>query len=97
MRYSAEHPLIVTDKMRQAIAGAVAEIDLTVIARLRELTPAARAQMAASMIEAAERVGVLRLRQREPHLTEDEAYRIIRGGLLNYYHRQGRTVKWPTA
>ena len=42
------------------------------------------------MIEAAERLGVYCLRQRQPELSEDEAFRIIRGGLLNYQRKQGR-------
>jgi hypothetical protein len=97
MRYSAENPLVVTDKVRREIAGAVAEVDPVVMIRNRDFTPAERVQQAISMIEAAERVGVLRLRQREPHLSEDEAYRIIRGGLLNYYRKQDRIRTWPPA
>ena len=62
------------------------------MAIVRNMTPAERVQQAASLIDAAERVGVYRLRQREPSLSEDEAYRIIRGGLTNYYRQQGR---WP--
>ncbi len=80
----------VTNRMRRQIAGAVAEIDLEQMAIVREMTPAERAQQAASLIDAAERVGVYRLMQREPSLSEDEAYRIIRGGLANYYRQQGR-------
>ena len=62
----ANEPLVVTDKMRCQIAAAVAEIDLQQIAYLRRLTPAERVQRAASMIDAAERVGAYRLRQRQP-------------------------------
>jgi DNA-binding MurR/RpiR family transcriptional regulator len=58
--------LTVTDKMRRQIAGAVAEIDLTQIAITRRMTSAERVQQAASLIEAAERVGVYRLRQLRP-------------------------------
>lgn len=89
----ANEPLVVTDKMRRQIAAAVAEIDLQQMAYLRQLTPAERVQRAASMIDAAERVGVYRLRQRQPELSKDEAYRIIRGGLLNYQRKQGRWRK----
>lgn len=92
---SSEHPVILTDKMRREIAGAVAEIDPVQMARLREFTPAERARIAADLIDAVERVGAFRLRQREPHLSEDEAFRIVRGGLLNYYRRQGRIPIWP--
>ena len=59
-------PFIVTEKMRRQIAGAVAEIDLAQMARVRQMTPSERVRQAASMIDAAERVGVYRLRQRKP-------------------------------
>ncbi len=94
---SAEHPVILTDKMRREIAGAVAEIDLAQIAYLRKLTPTERTRIAADLIDSVERVGAFRLRQREPHLSEAEAYRIIRGGLLNYYRQQGREPLEPPA
>ena len=76
--------------MRREIAGAVAEIDLAQAAIARKLTPAERVQQAASMIEAAEQVSVYRLRQREPHLSEDEAYRIVRQGLTQYWVKKTR-------
>ena len=78
-------PLVVTEKMRRQIRGAVAEIDLAQMAILRHMTPAERVRQAADMIDAAERVGVFRLRQRQPELSPEEALRIVRGGLLNYY------------
>jgi len=49
---------------------------------LRKLTVAQRVQQATSMIRAAEQVGAYRLRQREPELSEQEAYYIIRSGTL---------------
>ena len=49
--------------------------------------------MAASMIADVERVAVYRLRQREPALSEAEAYRIVRTGLLEYERRKRR---WET-
>jgi hypothetical protein len=91
--YHRKTPLIVTDKMRREIAGAVAEIDLAQMEILRRMTPAQRVQMAASMIADVERVGVYRLRQREPELSEADAYRIVRMGLLEY-ERQKR--RWET-
>jgi hypothetical protein len=75
---------MMTEQMQRQIAGAVAEIDLAQLALTRQLSPAERVQRAASMIEAAERVGAYRLRQREPELSEAEALRIVRGGLLQY-------------
>jgi hypothetical protein len=80
--------LLVTNKMRRQISGAIAEIDLTQMALVREMTPAERVRQAASMIDAAERVGAYRLRQRDPTLHEDDALKIIRGGLLNYHLKQ---------
>lgn len=83
-------PVVITEKMRRQIAGAVAEIDLEQMKIVRKLTPAARVQMAASMIDAAERVGAYRLRRRDPTLSEEDALRIIRGGLLEYQIKKQR-------
>ena len=91
--YHRQTPLVVTEQMRREIAGAVAEIDLVQMEILRRMTPAQRVQMAASMIADVERVAVYRLRQREPELSEAEAYRIVRTGLLEY-ERQKR--RWET-
>jgi hypothetical protein len=81
-------PFPVTDEMRREIAGAVRELDLAQMAVVAKLTPAQRVHIAASMIQACEQVGVYRLRQRQPELSEAEAYRIVRGGLLNYYQKR---------
>jgi DNA-binding MurR/RpiR family transcriptional regulator len=82
--------IVVTEKMRRQIAGAVAEIDLAQIEFVRRMTPAERVHRAADMIESAERVGIYRLRHRHPELSEDEALRIMRGGLLEYYRKRKR-------
>jgi hypothetical protein len=79
-----------TDDMRRQIAGAVREIDLAQMAVVAKLTPAQRVQIAASMIQACEQVGVYRLRRRQPELSETDAYRIVRGGLLNYYQSRSQ-------
>jgi hypothetical protein len=81
-------PFTVTDEMRCEIAGAVRELDLAQMAIVAKLTPAQRVHIAASMIQACEQVGVYRLRQRQPELSEAEAYRIVRGGLLNYFQKR---------
>jgi hypothetical protein len=86
--YYRATPFVLTDKDRRAIAGAIAEIDMEQMRILRTMTPAQRVRQAASLIEAAEQVGAYRLRQREPHLSEEEALRIVRGGLLNYYKQR---------
>ena len=52
------------------------------------LEPVNRDLATASMIDAAERAGAYRLRQRQPELSEDEALRIVRGGLLAYERRR---------
>ena len=66
-------PFVVDARIRQMIAGAVAEIDLAQIAMLRKLTPAERFQQAVAMIGAAERVVAYRLKQRQPNLTVAQA------------------------
>jgi hypothetical protein len=43
------------------------------------------------MINAAEQVAAYRLRQREPELSEKEALRIVRRGLLAYVLQKHRT------
>ena len=86
--YRRSEPFIVTDRMRRQIAGAVAEIDLEQVGRTRQLTPAERVRQAVSMIDAAERAGAYRLRLRQPELSEDEAIRIVRSGLLAYELRK---------
>ncbi|MCL4827122.1 MAG: hypothetical protein KJZ95_07130 [Caldilinea sp.] len=91
--YQHNKPLVVTEEMRREIAGAVAEIDLAQMETLRRMTPAQRVRMAAAMIADVERVAVYRLRQREPALSEEEAYRIVRTGLLEYEKRKRR---WET-
>ena len=83
--YQRKEPFVITERIRKQIAGAVAEIDLQQMAITAKLTPAERVWMAASMIDACERASVRRLREREPELSEEEALRIVRGGLLEYY------------
>lgn len=63
---------------RQAIAGAVAELDPHQVAISRRLTPAQRVQQALSMIELAERVAAYRLCQQHPEMNEIEALRAVR-------------------
>ena len=84
----AEKPVI-TEEMRIQIAAAVAEIDMRQIEIFRKMTPTERIQLGFSMIEAAESVGVYRMRQRDPSLSELEALHILRGGLIEHY-KQGQ-------
>jgi hypothetical protein len=88
--YQWQTPFVLTDSDRKAIAWAFGEIDMEQIKILRTKTPAQRAQQAVSMMNAAEQVAAYRLRQREPELTEKEALRIVRRGLLNYELRKRR-------
>jgi hypothetical protein len=90
--YQRKERFVITDRVRRQIAGAVAEIDLQQMAITARLTPAERVQIALSMIDACERAGVIRLRQRQPELSEEESLRIVRGGLLNYYRERN---PWP--
>jgi hypothetical protein len=80
--------LVVTKAMQRQIAGAVAEIDMAQIEFVRKMTPAERVRRAADMIEAAEQVGVYRLRIRNPELSEAEALKIVHSGHFNYQKRQ---------
>ena len=84
---------VVTEKISRQISGAVAEIDLAQLEFIRRMTPAERVRRAADLIDAAERVGVYRLRQRHPDLSEDEALHILRGGLLKQHKKQRRWHK----
>jgi hypothetical protein len=86
--YHRKQPVVVTDRMRRQIAGAVAEIDMAQMAILRRMTPAERMAQAGAMIEEMERAGAYRLRQRRPELSEANALRIVRGGLLEFERRQ---------
>jgi hypothetical protein len=88
--YQRKTPFVMTDAVRKAIAGAVAEIDVKQLRLLHTKPLAERVEMAASMIEGAEQVGAYCLRQREPELSEDEALRIVRGGILSYYIKKRR-------
>jgi len=66
--------------MRKQIRGAFAEIDLEQIKVLKQMTPAERFQQARSMNYAANRAAVYQLLQREPDLSNDEAWKIVRSG-----------------
>ena len=80
--YRRKELFVLDERIKHIISGAVAKIDQKQIAILRNLTIAQRVQQATSMIRAAEQAGVYRLRQREPELSEQEAYYIIRSGML---------------
>jgi hypothetical protein len=86
--YQRKTPFVLTDNDRKAIAWAFAEIDMEQVKILRTKTPAQRAQQAVSMINAAEQVAAYRLRLREPELSEAEALRIVRRGLLEHVRKK---------
>lgn len=73
-----EQPLVIDERIKRMIAGAVAEIDPAQITMARTCTPAQRVWQALSMMQAAERVSAYRLRQRQPALSEDEALLAVR-------------------
>lgn len=88
--YHRKTPIVVTEKMRRQIAGAVAEIDLAQMAILKSMTPAQRMQRMGLMIDSLEQSAAYRLRQRRPELSIAESLRIVRSGLLEYeLRRQG--------
>ncbi len=73
---------VLNEKLKRLITGAVAEVDPRQINISRQFTPAQRFQQSISMIRLAEQVVTYRLRQRRPDLSEIEAYRIIRQGII---------------
>lgn len=86
--YHRKTPIVVTEKMRRQIAGAVAEIDLVQMEILKRMTPAQRMQQMGMMIDDLEQAAVYRLRQRQPELTTADAFRIVRGGLMRYWQQR---------
>lgn len=67
-------------QLARGIQGAVAEVDPVQMAIIGRHSAAERLEQAASMIEFIQRTGALRLRQRQPHLSEAEAlYRVRQG------------------
>lgn len=89
-----EEPLVIDERIKRMIAGAVAEIDPAQIAMLRTMTPAQRVWLAFSMIEDAEGVSVYRLRQKQPELSEAEAVRMVRQRGLKF--RAQVEERWRT-
>ena len=73
-------PLVIDERIKRMIAGAVAEIDPAQIKLSRSLTPAQRFAQMMSMIKFTESIAVHRLRLREPELSETAAIRIVRSG-----------------
>ncbi|MCO6452915.1 MAG: hypothetical protein J5I90_19180 [Caldilineales bacterium] len=69
---------VARERIRQQIAGAVAEIDLAQMAITRELTPAQRFQQMLSMIDFVEGIAAYRLQQRRPELSKMDALRLVR-------------------
>jgi len=87
--YHRNEPVVVTERMRRQIAGAVAELDLAQIAVSRQLTPAERTAQALSMIAAAQRIAAMHLHAARPDLTPDDALRIVRTiGIVEYERRR---------
>jgi hypothetical protein len=88
--YQRAEPFVITESVRREIQAAFAEIDMAQVRIMRTKTPAEKFQMAVSMIAAAEQAGVYQLRLREPHLSEEDALRIVRGGILNHVRDKHR-------
>lgn len=89
-----QQPLVIDDRIKRMIAGAVAEIDLAQIAKLRTMTAAQRVWMAFSMIEDAEGVSAYLLRKKQPELNEAEAIRMVRQRGLKF--RAQVEERWRT-
>lgn len=88
-----EQPLVIDDRIKRMIAGAVAEIDPVQIKLSRTLTPAQRFGQMLSMIKCMESIAVYRLRAREPELSEIEALRIVRSGEMIKRALEKKNVK----
>ena len=65
-------------QLERGIEGAFAEVDPAQTAILAHQTPAERFAEAAAMIEFVQQAGALRLRQRQPHLSEEQALYLVR-------------------
>jgi len=65
-------------QLERGIRGAFAEVDPAQTAILARQTPAERFAEAAAMIEFVQQAGALRLRQRQPHLSEEQALYLVR-------------------
>jgi hypothetical protein len=76
--YYVEGRPLLYEGLQRLIAGAAAEVDPRQIAVSRHLTPAQQFQQGLSMTRLAEQVAAYRLRQRQPHLSEEQARRLIR-------------------
>lgn len=90
-RPTPQQPFVVDARIRQMIAGAVAEVDLAQIAMLRKLTVAERFAQMLSLMNFTEIAACDRLRLRNPALHELDALRIIRSGKMVQWlikHRQ---------
>lgn len=79
-RMRLKQPLLIDERIKRMIAGAVAEIDPEQIRLSRSLTAAQRFAQMVSMIKFVESIAVHRLRLREPELSDTEALRIVRSG-----------------
>lgn len=88
-----DQPLIINERIKRMIAGAVAEIDPAQIRLSRGLTPAQRFAQMVSMIKFVESIAVHRLRLREPELSDTEALRIVRSGEMIKRALEKRNVK----
>ena len=67
----------------KAIRGAIAEVDPTQMAIMRQHTPAERFAHTVAMIEFFQQAGALRLRRRQPQLSEAEAIYLVRQQKFN--------------
>lgn len=69
-------------QLERRLEGALAEVDPAQTAILARMTSAERFTQAAAMIEFTQQAGALRLRQRQPHLSAEQALYQVRQGQL---------------
>jgi len=84
-------PIVVDERMKRMIAGAIAEVDPAQIAIRRSWTLAERVRQAAAMIKGGERAAAYRLRQSNLELSEAQALRAVR---LRNHKKEEYFKKW---
>ena len=85
--FPQQQPIALTPDMIAEIRGAWAEVDPAQMAIISRLSPAERMRKGFAMSNAVRRVGVYRLRQQRPELSEAEANRLV---LARYYEMEER-------
>lgn len=81
---------------KQLIAGAVSEVDPVQIGIWRQMPVARKAQLGLSMIHVAERVGVYRVRARQPELSRRQSILSVRRAVNGQDEAESMAATTPT-